>query len=189
MDVYHRNATFYSTLDASSPAAPQHNVFTNAKDAIALSRVRVCALKILATPGISGAFDPREVNLDGEWLLRDKVFAAMESMEVLKDMSLDIQAAGNQLWNPVWLWHFTSQAFKKSKVMAFRRMEFTLENWNFREPNHMVRNKNGDWEWRCGKDHYMQDDIPRRLAIREFCGALYDKCDICEPNEEAMGDI
>lgn len=52
MDVYHRNATFYSTLDASSPGAPQHNVFTNPKATGALSRVRVASLKILATPGI-----------------------------------------------------------------------------------------------------------------------------------------
>jgi hypothetical protein len=188
LDVYHRNATLYSTLDASSPAAPLHNVFTNPKAAGSLSRVRVCSLKILATPGISGAFDPREVSSDGEWALKDRVFEAMESMEVLRDMSLNIQAAGNQLWNPVWLWHFTSQAFKESKVQAFRRIEFTLENWNFREPNHMIRNDKGDWEWRCAKGHHMQDDIPRRLAIREFCGALYDKCEVCEPTD-TMGDI
>jgi hypothetical protein len=112
----------------------------------------------------------------------------MESMKVLRDMSLNIQAAGNQLWNPVWLWHFTSQAFKESKVMAFKRMEFTLEGWDFREPNHMIRNEKGEWEWRCSQDHYMQDDISRRLAIREFCGALYDKCEVCEPTE-TMGDI
>ncbi|QDS77577.1 hypothetical protein FKW77_001536 [Venturia effusa] len=189
MDVYHRNATFYSTLDASSPGAPQHNVFTNPKASGALSRVRVASLKILATPGISGAFDPREVNSSGDWSLKNQVFEAMESMQVLRSMSLNIQAAGNQLWNPVWLWHFTSQAFKESKVMAFKKMEFTLENWHFREPNHMVRNDDGDWEWRCAMDHYMQDDIPKRLAIREFCGALYDKCDVCEPSEEALGDI
>ncbi|RDI82966.1 hypothetical protein Vi05172_g6828 [Venturia inaequalis] len=189
MDVYHRNATFYSTLDASSPGAPQHNVFTNPKATGALSRVRVASLKILATPGISGAFDPREVNSSGDWSLKNQVFEAMESMKVLRSMSLNIQAAGNQLWNPVWLWHFTSQAFKESKVMAFKKMEFTLENWHFREPNHMVRNDEGEWEWRCAMDHYMQDDIPRRLAIREFCGALYDKCDVCEPSEEASSDI
>lgn len=175
MDIYCRRATFHFTLDAS--LAPSERPFKIAPDT--LSRVRKCALRILATPGIVGAFDPREAT--GDWLLRDKVFEAMADMASLRDMTLSIQACGNQLWNPLWLWHFTSQAFKESKVKAFRRIDFTLEGWTLKEPNHMARNADGGWEWQCAEGHRVQEDREGQIPVRQFCGALYAECRVCSP--------
>jgi len=175
MGVYCRRATFHFTLDAS--IAPTERPFKISPQT--LSRVRKCALRILATPGIVGAFDPREAT--GDWLLRDKVFAAMDEMTALRDMTLSIQACGNQLWNPLWLWHFTSQAFKESKLKEFRRIDFTLEGWTLKEPNHMARREDGEWEWRCAEDHMVQEDGEGQIPVRQFCSALYAECKVCSP--------
>lgn len=177
MYVFCRCATFHFTLDAS--ITPSERPFKIAPET--LSRIRKCALRILATPGIVGAFDPREAT--GDWLLRDKVFEAMEDMKSLTDMTLSIQACGNQLWNPLWLWHFTSQAFKESKVQAFRRIDFTLEGWTLREPNHMARRADGNWEWQCAEGHCVQEDREGQMPVRQFCGALYAECRICDPGD------
>jgi hypothetical protein len=182
MDIYCRRATFHFTLDAS--LAPSERPFKIAPHT--LSRVRKCALRILATPGIVGAFDPREAT--GDWLLRDKVFAAMADMKSLRDMTLSIQACGNQLWNPLWLWHFTSQAFKESKIKAFRRIDFTLEGWTLKEPNHMARREDGAWEWRCAEGHMVQEDREGQIPVRQFCGALYAECRICNPSGDEEGE-
>jgi len=170
-------ATFNFTLDASDTTLDRpFNI-----GAETLSRMRKCALRILATPGIVGAFDPREAT--GDWLLRDKVFEAMAQMKELQDMSLSIQACGNQLWNPLWLWHFTSQAFKASPIKAFRRIDFRLEGWTLREPNHLARNTKGEWEWRCSAHHCVQPDGHGEQPVRDFCAALYHECRICDQRE------
>jgi hypothetical protein len=175
MDVFSRLATFNFTLDASDTT----HVRPFAISSRTLSRMRKCALKILATPGIVGAFDPREAT--GDWLLRDKVFDAMAEMKCLQDMTLEICAAGNQLWNPLWLWHFTSQAFKESPILAFKRIDFRLEGWTLREPNHLLRNANGEWEWHCSEGHCVQVDGSGQQPVREFCARLYVECRVCDP--------
>jgi len=101
-------------------------------------------------------------------------------MKELQDMSLSIQACGNQLWNPLWLWHFTSQAFKESKVQAFRWIDFKLEGWTLREPNHLSRNAKGEWEWRCLENHCVQLDEVGNQPVRDFCSTLYAECRTCE---------
>jgi hypothetical protein len=182
LDVYCRMATFNFTLDASDTT--HDRPFSISTET--LGRMRRCVLRILATPGIVGAFDPREAT--GDWILRDKVFEAMSQMSRLQDMVLSINACGNQLWNPLWLWHFTSQAFKESPIKAFRRIEFKLEGWTLREPNHLARNAKGDWEWHCSEDHLVRVDGAGSQPVREFCAALYHECRICDPLPDGESD-
>ena len=174
MDVFCRCATLHFTLDAS--IAPSECPFKIPPET--LSRIRKCTVRILATPGIVGTFDPREVT--GDWPFRDKVFEAMQSMKSLTDMTLSIHACGNQLWNPLWLWHFTSQAFKESKVQAFRRIDFAVEVCTLPEPNHIARRADGNWEWRCAEGHCVQEDREGQMPVRQFCVALFEKCRICD---------
>jgi hypothetical protein len=144
--------------------------------------MRVVRLKILANPGLVDEFDPRRAT--GSWPLRDRVFKLMQNMTNLVDLRLSIEACGNQLWNPIWLWHYTSQAFKLSNVRAFKRMSFDLEGWNMREPNHLERNSHGDWEWRCAANHVVLADTVGHQPVRDFCAAIYAECKICEPDED-----
>jgi hypothetical protein len=177
LQIYSQNAIFRFTLDASHAESAS---FWKVPDHI-LSSMRTVRLKVLANPGIVGEFDPRRET--GSWNLRDRVFGLIDRMEKLEDLRLSIQAVGNQLWNPIWLWHYTSQAFKVSEVKAFKRMSFDLEGWNVREPNHLERNENGLWEWRCAENHYVLSDTDGPQPIRSFCAALYAECRICHPTE------
>lgn len=108
------------------------------------------------------------------------MLGVVEELDQLKDLKLSIQACGNQLWNPIWLWHYTSQSFKESGNKAFTRMSFDLEGWNMREPNHLERNHQGRWEWQCSEGHFVHDDVVKGAQpIREFCAALYAECTAC----------
>jgi len=176
LEVFCQRAEFNFTLDASR--TDDGDGFWRMTPRVQTT-LRSARIKILATPGLGGGFDPRVVT--GSWPLRDRVFDVLESMEKLQDLRLSIQACGNQLWNPIWLWHYTSQSFKESKVRAFKRMSFDLEGWNMREPNHLERNNIGNWEWRCSKNHLVLSDSVGQQPVREFCGALYAECDICDP--------
>jgi hypothetical protein len=174
LQIYYQKALFRFTLDAShADTAPFWKVPN-----LVLSSMRTVRLKILANPGIVGEFDPRRVT--GSWNLRDRVFGLIDDMHKLEDLRLSIQACGNQLWNPIWLWHYTSQAFKVSEVKAFKRMSFDLEGWNMREPNHLERNEDGLWDWRCADNHFVQLDTDGPQPIRSFCAALYAECRICD---------
>ncbi|KIW05057.1 uncharacterized protein PV09_04212 [Verruconis gallopava] len=163
------------TLDASSP--PLGDPFGIPKDYLPL--VKNCTLRMIAKPGIVNAFDPRQASAR-DWTLRDAVFASMEQMTDLRNMTLTISACGNQLWNPVWLWHFTSQAFKESDVRAFKRIDFTMKEWNIRAPHHLARSANGrGWEWRCERGHLVMKDEEVQ-AVRAFSSSLYAKCRTCK---------
>lgn len=182
LQIYCQVSPFRFTLDASHPdGAALWKVSQSS-----LSQMRSVRLKILANPGIVGDFDPRQVS--GSWTLRDRVFALMASMTKVEDLRLSIQAVGNQLWNPIWLWHYTSQAFKVSEIYAFRRMSFDLEGWNMKEPNHLERNEKGFWEWRCAGNHFVQADTDGPQLIRKFCAALYADCRICDPLPDGDGE-
>jgi len=104
----------------------------------------------------------------------------MEQMERLEFLHLHIQAAGDPLWNPLWLWHYTSQSFKVSETKAFSRITFDLEECKIGVPNHLERNENGKWDWRCASNHFVQDDEVGRQPIRHFCASLYALCTICD---------
>jgi hypothetical protein len=168
------------TLDASS--TDHENPLGISKES--LRRIKHCTLKILATPGIANAFDPREAEVRN-WELRDAIFASMQQMTQLKSMTLSIQACGNQLWNPLWLWHFTSQAFKESDMRAFKRIDFTMKGWNLREPNHLQRTNGEAWEWLCRYDHFVMKDETGVQPVRKFCSSLYRECKVCEHGEYA----
>jgi len=152
-----------------------------------LRSIRKCRLRILATPDIVGAFDPRFVQ--GSWQLRDEVFALMAEMGQLQEFRLNIQACGNQMWNPLWLWHFTSQSFKESKIHAFNQITFDLKSdaVDMLEPNHLARNPDGDWEWHCAEGHYIQRDSEKTQLVRQFCNILYASCSICDGSEASDG--
>jgi hypothetical protein len=180
LQIYRKVLPFRFTLDASQ--TDDASLWKVSPDSLA--SMRSVRLNILANPGIVGEFDPREVT--GSWSLRDRVFELIESMTRLEDLRLSIQACGNQLWNPIWLWHYTSQAFKVSEVHAFSRMSFDLEGWNMREPNHLQRIK-GVWEWRCSDNHFVQADTDGPQPIRSFCASLYAECRICEAISDAIG--
>jgi len=176
--VFSQKALFKYTLDATNPDIAS---FWKTPDTI-LDCMRTVRLKVLANPGIVSEFDPRQV--EGDWELKDRVFAIVDSMTRLEDLRLSIQASGNQLWNPLWLWHYTSQAFKESKVTAFKSMTFHLEgpNMHMHEPNHLERGHHGNWEWRCAQNHFLREDCAGPQNIRKFCSALYAECIVCDPD-------
>jgi hypothetical protein len=185
LKIFSQKVLFQYTLDASAPdTAPLWKTPGHI-----LSTMRTVRLKVLANPGIAEEFDPRRVT--GNWALKDRVFAMVESMTKLEDLRLSIQASGNQLWNPLWLWHYTSQAFKESNVKAFKRMSFDLEglNMHMHEPNHLERSRRGNWEWRCAQDHFLQYDCDGPQDIRQFCSALYAECNICDPDASSSTTI
>ncbi|KAF2396344.1 hypothetical protein EJ06DRAFT_534072 [Trichodelitschia bisporula] len=172
-DALYRRSTFEFVIDASSP---RHPLTDNPS---MLCHVRYAAVYMRASSQLVGAFDPRTVTK--EWLLQKRVFKAMEQMTDLKVMNLEIQAQGNEMWNPLWLWYYTSQAFKKNHVRQFDRIHFSLQSGTYREPNHLKRNAEGRWEWQCPKGHWVMDDIQGFEAVHSFCGHIYQVCTICEP--------
>jgi hypothetical protein len=183
--MFCQKVIFQYTLDASAPdTAPFWKTPTQILDTM-----RTVRLKILANPGIVEEFDPRRVT--GNWELKDRVFAMVNSMTKLEDLKLSIQASGNQLWNPIWLWHYTSQAFKESNVKAFKRMSFDLEglNMHMHEPNHLERSDDGSWEWRCAQNHFLREDCDGPQPIRKFCSALYADCVVCDPDASSNTTI
>lgn len=183
VQIYCQKAVFNFTLEASDvDTDPFWRVSSHV-----LSQMRTVRLNILANPGTVGEFDPRRVT--GSWKLRDRVFGVMRRMTNLEDLRLSIQASGNQMWNPILLWHYTSQAFKVSEVKAFKRMSFDLPGWNLREPNHLERNLFGGWEWRCTNNHIIQLDTDGPQPIRSFCAALYNPCRVCDPQQDEEDDI
>jgi hypothetical protein len=164
------------TLDASSPdtEAP-----LRIKEDL-LRSLRSCQLMIFATPGLANAFDPRDARVRN-WEWRDAVLLSMRRMTGLKSMTLTIQACGNQLWNPIWLWHFTSLAFKGSDIRAFNRMDFTIKGWPMlKNPNHIRRWAGNGWAWHCDSGHFVVEDMREEGDVRGFSHYIYDKCMTCE---------
>jgi hypothetical protein len=184
LEVFCQRAEFHFTLDASR--ADDGDAFWQLSPRVQTA-IRAAKIRILATPGLGGVSDPRVIT--GSWPLRERLFEALDGMTRLQNLELSIQACGNQLWNPIWLWHYTSQSFKESKIYAFRRMSFDLENWNMQEPNHLWRNNAGKWEWRCSKNHLVLPDSVGRQPVREFCGALYAECNICHGDDGSTIDV
>lgn len=186
LEQYYRHSRHTFVLDASSALSDPPFRMPPQVTVDALPTIRHCNLKLLATPGIGNAFDPREANAD-HWPLRDLVFASLTRMSTLRSMTLTIQACPNQMWNPVWLWHFTSQAFKKCEVAAFDRIEFNLDCLNFVQNTNCLVRKKGEgegWSWCCCKGHWIVDDVKGVQAIRPFSGNLYRNCRVCEPGSD-----
>lgn len=141
-----------------------------------LPLLKRCTLRLIARPDIANAFNPLHAKIQ-DWSMRDSIFASMRQMTSLQGMTLNIEACGNQLWNPVQLWYFTSQAFKACDVMAFDRIQFTMKDWKMNMPNDMVRTA-GVWEWRCQEGHFVVED-EKEIPIRKWAGRLYKVCDVC----------
>jgi hypothetical protein len=176
--VYCQKEPFTFTLDASHTKSDAFWLETPE----IIGKLRNCRIRILATPDLANGFDPRD--MQGSWQLRDRVFALMRDMAQLKDFRLTVHACGNQLWNPILLWHYTSQSFKESDIKSFNRMSFELEGINMRTPNHhMARNLDGDWEWRCVENHTVELDTVGPQDIRRFCNALCSLCPTCNPGK------
>ena len=128
---------------------------------------------------------------------------ALARMPRLEGARVTVRAAGNQLWNPLWLWHYGSQAFKRlpaaaadGKAPLLRRIDFALDadikGWLVQELNHLERGceRSGEWEWRCRRGHLVAADEAGAMPIRRFCTMLYRECGVCEPvaAAEAGGD-
>ena len=141
------------------------------------------------------AFDPRSPPSDAaSWALPARVHGALADMPRLEGARVTARAAGNQLWNPLWLWHYGSQAFKRCPAAAsgakdvLRRIDFALDvdvkGWLVQELNHLERGleAGGDaWEWRCREGHLVAADEAGTMPIRRFCTMLYRECGVCEP--------
>lgn len=50
--------------------------------------------------------------------------------------------------------------------------------------NHVVRQKGGEWEWRCEAGHCVGEDERGVMSVRTFCNALFLPCGICTPEVE-----
>lgn len=184
LDVYTRSRPFTFTLDTTTATKDGDNdINPFAVSLSILSEIRICTLRLYAAPRMCSAFDPRDATLTDDWALRDTLFSHMASMTRLKSMTLVILAVPDQIWNPLWLWHFTSQAFKECPVRAFSRMDFRFSakvSPAIREPNHLAKNSKGAWQWCCREGHLVQDDCGRQ-PIRAFCESLYLECRVCDP--------
>ncbi|KAJ9654977.1 hypothetical protein H2201_008903 [Coniosporium apollinis] len=134
-----------------------------------MKSIRKCNLQIIATSRMLGGSDPRIAPTDSA--LRDKVARNLREMEKIRDLRLQVQAIGNPLWNPLWVWYHTAQLFKDMEEPRFQGIFFCLDSWSPGE-NRLVRDKEGQWEWRCPVDHFISKDCGRKQAIREFCATL-----------------
>lgn len=155
-----------------------------------LRSLRRCQLKIIATPGLANAFDPRDARVC-DWKWRDAVFLSMRQMTGLKSMSVTILASGNHLWNPIWLWNHFSACIRSSEILAFNRIDFTMKSWpTMGKPNHMRRSAeaHGGWEWHCEEGHFVVKDVREESDVRKFSNYLYARCRACEGEEQSDSD-
>lgn len=173
MAAFARKGLYKFELDASYA---QSNPLWNLS-AAHVGRIRYCKLVILATPRLVGGFDPRSIT--GPWDLQDRVFERMALMKQLKVLELSIEACGDELWNPILLWHYTSQRFKESGIKAFGKIGFDLRGWSMRRPNYLARTGAG-WQWCCWAGHVIMEDVQGAQPVREFCEALYSDCALCK---------
>jgi len=167
------------TVESSSGAG--ENPFGPWQHSLAL--VKKCTLRLIAQPS---EFNPMHAKIDN-WPLRDAILDNLHQMNSLRSMTLNIEACGNQLWNPVQLWYFCSQGFKKSDVTAFKKIKFTMKNWKLNESNHMLRTADGGWEWRCVNGHFVVED-ERNIPIRSWAVRLYKPCSVCGGLDESEGE-
>lgn len=214
---YAARAEFRFALDAARPDAGALWALTRSSRAL-LRRAHVTVLVNpgssapgpAAPPGAPGtanpdeeerrrqqepfAFDPRSPPADAAgWALPGRVHGALAQMPRLEGARVTVRAAGNQLWNPLWLWHYGSQAFKRlpastdpnAKGPMLRRIDFALDadikGWLVQELNHLERGDGDGWEWRCRRGHLVAADEPGAMPIRRFCTMLYRECGVCEP--------
>jgi hypothetical protein len=107
-------------------------------------------------------------------------------MTTLKSMTLNIEACGNPLWNPLWLWYLTAQAFMESNVEALNRIEFTMKSWPGMLPlTYLARaGQSMDWEWRCMEKGHLVEPAVKDMPIRPFCVRLYFVCHTCHPEAD-----
>jgi hypothetical protein len=164
-----------------------------------LNRNRGIPNPVVITPG---RFDPAAHAASAPtWQFLHRTLKTIEAMPRLTELTVTIEAStGDQLWNPISLWHHTSQAFKQSKVTAFKRMSFGLEDWGLgNEPNHLERHVVGEddeevvgemgedgsgWQWRCSKGHFLRYDVAEEMPIRTFCQVVF-RCKQCDGDSDS----
>ncbi|KAF2085487.1 hypothetical protein K490DRAFT_46498 [Saccharata proteae CBS 121410] len=178
-DVLCKRARF--TLDVAESNARRPDLWSISKEV--LSRVRDCKVRIHATSRMLGAVDPR--SMPRQWELRNRVADCLEPMQKVESLHLHVHAIPDPLWNPLWMWYHISQHFKELDGPAFTGISFDLAgSWTLGE-NHLGRDRDGRWQWRCAMDHAVLDDTAGWQPIREFCAALYVECRVCQRAEAA----
>lgn len=152
----------------------------------AVHHARRCNLWITATPSIMGSFGAHQMSMGGSglWILRERLLELLDSMERLEHVRVHIYARGDRLWNPLWLWHCAGQTFKGISMRQLRSITFGLEGWSPGE-NHLSRNQAGQWAWECAWGHFIAGDRTDLASIRDFCAALYGRCESCESRAAA----
>ncbi|KAJ9638349.1 hypothetical protein H2201_002731 [Coniosporium apollinis] len=173
MTVVCRKATFNLPIDNKSDKNDRLWPLSSST----MKSIQKCNVQIVATSRMLGGRDPRIAPTDSA--LRDKVARNLKEMENIRDLRLQVQAIGDPLWNPLWVWYHTTQLFKDMEEPRFQGISFHLDSWSPGE-NRLVRDKEGQWEWRCPADHLIIKDSGKKQAIREFCATLYAECQNCE---------
>jgi len=153
--------------------------------AATFANLRHVRLELHLTPSMMGSFDPRNASQSPatEWPLYLHVCRALAKMARLNSLEMYVHACGDPLWNPLWLWHYASQAFKQADVKQLRSIRFKMDGPGLGE-NHIARTSGGCWEWRCRKEHPIRDESEGWLPVRELCAALYRECASCQLQKE-----
>ena len=179
MDILCKKSTFTLTVDQINQK--EQDLWPIRQET--LQSIRQCDLRIITTSSMLGAINPHL--MPHNWPIRDKICESLQGMEKIEGLNLHVRAIGDPLWNPLWIWYHASQAFKDAGKLQFRSITFSLDSWSPGE-NHLARNKDGCWEWRCSTDHFVAIDPGQWQAtnIREFCSMLYGECQACKGLEQ-----
>jgi hypothetical protein len=170
----------------------------------AFENMRKCTAQINVTSTMLGANDPRLLDYSRPWATCQSFCSVFNEAKKLEDFELHIRAVPSPLWNPLWvstgpfqaiypslcltfiqLWHHASQHFKTNPESKVGKITFSLDCPSFRE-NHLERNSNGDWEWRCTDGHLVCADAGGHQLVRDFCRTLYQDCDNVQAHQPVV---
>jgi hypothetical protein len=163
-----------------------------------LPQIRSCELKLITTSAMLGVSDPRAMT-SASWPLAAQIRNELSAMTNVRELTLNAKAIGDRLWNPVWIWYHASQSFKtmgtptctststsgddeQNKGPKLTRITFSLDTWSPGE-NYLRRegDDEGVWMWHCMQGHRVCVDGGVDMTIREFCGKLFQECEVCKP--------
>ncbi|KAF2727285.1 hypothetical protein EJ04DRAFT_451620 [Polyplosphaeria fusca] len=207
MDLVCMKSTIHLTVSPANYKSQEAGDETEKKlwkvDPEVLRKVKKCDIKLITTSAMLGVSDPRKMS-PGEWALSSQVRSELSDVNNVEELNLHVQALGDPLWNPLWVWYHASQSFKtmgsprptspstsseyKGRLgPTLHRITFSLDIWSPGE-NYLERDAEGHWQWYCMKGHCIAPDGAGVLPVREFCARLYMECRVCSPESDVEAD-
>lgn len=129
-EVECKKATFHLSVTPANypksvPITPTSTAITSTPDPTTpslwkikpstLNAIRKCDIKLVISSAMLGVPDPRNMAPDS-WTLAHKVRAELKHLSKVQELNMHVQAIGDPLWNPLWVWYHASQSFKNMGV-------------------------------------------------------------------------